>query len=389
MKVLTVFGTRPEAIKLAPVIRELERQPEFDSRVCVTAQHRQMLDQVLELFEIEPDWDLDIMRPDQSLFQITSRGLELLEDVLREERPEIVLVQGDTTTTFIAALAAYYLKIKVGHIEAGLRTGDKFAPFPEEANRRLADGLSDLLFAPTEAARENLLREGVPDEKIFVTGNTVIDALLWMVEQQRSEEIQEQFKRKFLEYGLDLEGKRLILVTGHRRESFERFEEICHGLKAIAEHNPDVEIVYPVHLNPHVQRPVHRILSNVEGIHLIEPQDYGSFVWLMNRAYLILTDSGGIQEEAPALGKPVLVMREKTERPEAIAAGTAKLVGVDRNSIFKETQLLLDSRTEYERMTHAANPYGDGKAAQRIIRILIEKRDSNASNSLGQRGNSG
>lgn len=370
MKVLTVFGTRPEAIKLAPVIQELERHPEFESRVCVTAQHRQMLDQVLELFEIEPDWDLDIMRPDQSLFQVTSRGLELLEDVLREERPEIVLVQGDTTTTFVGALAAYYLRIKVGHVEAGLRTGDKFAPFPEEVNRRLADGLSDLYFAPTERARENLLREGSLDEKIFVTGNTVIDALLQVVERQRSEEVQEQFKRKFSGYDLDLEGKRLILVTGHRRESFDRFEEICYGLKMIAEQNPDVEIVYPVHLNPHVQGPVHRILSKVEGVHLIGPQDYGSFVWLMNQAYLVLTDSGGIQEEAPALGKPGLVMREKTERPEAIAAGTAKLVGVDRSSIFKEAQLLLDDRAEYERMAHAANPYGDGRAAERIAAIL-------------------
>jgi len=370
MKVLTVFGTRPEAIKLAPVIQELERHPEFESRVCVTAQHRQMLDQVLELFEIEPDWDLDIMRPDQSLFQVTSRGLELLEDVLRKERPEIVLVQGDTTTTFVGALAAYYLRIKVGHVEAGLRTGDKFAPFPEEVNRRLADGLSDLYFAPTERARENLLREGSLDEKIFVTGNTVIDALLQVVERQRSEEVQEQFKRKFSGYDLDLEGKRLILVTGHRRESFDRFEEICYGLKMIAEQNPDVEIVYPVHLNPHVQGPVHRILSKVEGVHLIGPQDYGSFVWLMNQAYLVLTDSGGIQEEAPALGKPGLVMREKTERPEAIAAGTAKLVGVDRSSIFKEAQLLLDDRAEYERMAHAANPYGDGRAAERIAAIL-------------------
>lgn len=371
MNALTIFGTRPEAIKLAPVIRELKKHSEFSSRVCVTAQHRQMLDQVLDLFGIEPDWDLDLMLPNQSLFQVTSRGLQLLEGVLEEERPEIVLVQGDTTTTFVGALAAYYLMIRVGHVEAGLRTGDKFSPFPEEINRRLADALADLCFAPTEAARGNLLHEGVPQGKIFVTGNTVIDALLWMVERQARAEVQEQFNRKFIaEYGIETEGKKLVLVTGHRRESFQRFEEICYGLKMIAERNQDVEIVYPAHLNPNVQRPVRQILGDVERVHLVEPQDYQSFVWLMSRAYLILTDSGGIQEEAPALGKPVLVMRERTERPEAIAAGTARLVGVERNSIFEGARLLLDNSSEYAKMAHAANPYGDGYAAERIVDII-------------------
>jgi UDP-N-acetylglucosamine 2-epimerase (non-hydrolysing) len=370
IKVLAIFGTRPEAIKLAPVIRELERHQEFEPRICVTAQHRQMLDQVLNLFEIEPDWDLDIMRPDQSLFQVTSRGLELLEGILKEECPGVVLVQGDTTTTLIGALAAYYLKMKVGHVEAGLRTGDKFSPFPEEANRRLCDTLSDLLFTPTAMTEGNLLHEGFPEEEIFVTGNTVIDALLWMVERQTGAEAQERLREKLLEIGLDLAGKRLILVTGHRRESFSKFAEICYGLKMIVEQNEDVAIVYPVHLNPHIQEPVRQILSNVERVHLIEPQDYASFVWLMSRAYLILTDSGGIQEEAPALGRPVLVMRERTERPEAIAAGTARLVGVDRHTIFREAQLLLDDREEYGQMAHAVNPYGDGHAAERIVSIL-------------------
>jgi UDP-N-acetylglucosamine 2-epimerase (non-hydrolysing) len=373
MRVLIIFGTRPEAIKLAPVIRELGKRPEFDPRVCVTAQHREMLDQVLQLFEIRPDFDLGIMRPDQSLFEVTERALAALEGVLEAERPELVLVQGDTTTAFVGALAGFYRKIRVGHIEAGLRSCDKFAPFPEEMNRRLADELSDLLFAPTEGAKANLLREGFPEERIFVTGNTVIDALLWTVERLESPEAQARLARRFAELGLDLEGKRLILVTAHRRESFGRLGEICHALRLIAEHNRDVELVYPVHLNPQVRGPVRRALEGTERVHLLEPLDYESFVWLMSRAYLILTDSGGIQEEAPSLGKPVLVMRERTERPEALAAGTAKLVGVAPQRIFQEAQRLLDEPAEYAKMARAVNPFGDGHAAERIVSILKER----------------
>jgi UDP-N-acetylglucosamine 2-epimerase (non-hydrolysing) len=373
MRVLIIFGTRPEAIKLAPVIRELGKRSEFDPRVCVTAQHREMLDQVLQLFEIRPDFDLGIMRPDQSLFEVTERALAALEGVLEAERPELVLVQGDTTTAFVGALAGFYRKIRVGHIEAGLRSHDKFAPFPEEMNRRLADELSDLLFAPTEGAKANLLREGFPEERIFVTGNTVIDALLWTVERLESPEAQARLVRRFAELGLDLEGKRLILVTAHRRESFGRLGEICHALRLIAEHNRDVELVYPVHLNPQVQGPVWRALEGTDRVRLLEPLDYESFVWLMSRAYLILTDSGGIQEEAPSLGKPVLVMRERTERPEALAAGTAKLVGVGRERIFQEAQRLLDEPAEYAKMARAVNPFGDGHAAERIVSILKEQ----------------
>jgi len=369
MRVLTVFGTRPEAIKLAPVIKELEKHSEFESRVCVTAQHRQMLDQVLQLFGINPHWDLNLMRENQSLFYVTSSALRSLEAVFREAQPDVVLVQGDTTTAFVASLAAYYLKIKVGHVEAGLRTYDKFNPFPEEMNRRLADALSDFLFAPTVRAKQNLLREGFPEERVFVTGNTVIDALLWVRRQRvKGEKSLSRFPQ------LMNDSSRLILVTGHRRESFgEGFEKICRGLKMIAERNPDVRIVYPVHLNPNVKEPVHRILGGVANVHLIEPLDYAGFVLLMDKAYLILTDSGGIQEEAPSLGKPVLVMREKTERPEAIEAGTARLVGTDSEQIFEETQRLLSDRTEYEKMARAANPFGDGRAAERIVQILLKE----------------
>ena len=366
-RILTVFGTRPEAIKFAPVIKELERYPEFQTKICVTAQHRQMLDQVLELFEIEPDWDLNLMRQEQSLVDITVRGLRSLENVLQEERPDIVLVQGDTTTAFVAGLAAYYFKTKIGHIEAGLRTHDKFNPFPEEINRRLVDILCDLCFVPTERARQNLLREGIPEENVFITGNTVIDALFSVLRQQP-----QIGRRQLLEGAASLpRGSRLILVTGHRRESFgSELEGICQGLAMTASHNRNVEIVYPIHLNPSANRPVRRILGGIERVHLISPLDYVSFVQLMSHSHLILTDSGGIQEEAPSLGKPVLVMREKTERPEAIEAGTAKLVGTDPEMIFTETQKLLDHTDEYNKMAKAVNPYGDGKAAARIVEVL-------------------
>ena len=372
MKTLTIFGTRPEAIKLAPLVKELQKQEAVTSRVCVTAQHREMLDQVLQLFKIKCDWDLDLMRKDQSLFDITARALQSLERVLKEERPDIVLVQGDTTTAFVASLAAYYLKIKIGHVEAGLRTADKFNPFPEEINRRLADVLADLWFAPTEKAKENLVQEGFPPGRIFVTGNTVIDALFLILEQQS------RTKRLVLsDFGLATDDSRLILVTGHRRESFGKgFEQICYGLKKIAEHNKDIQIVYPVHLNPHVRDPVHRILGDVANIHLIEPLDYGRFAFLMSQCYLILTDSGGIQEEAPALGKPVLVMRDKTERPEAIEAGTAKLVGTNSERIFLESQKLLDDHIKYKQMARRANPFGDGRAAKRIVDILLRKDEA-------------
>lgn len=372
MKVLTIFGTRPEAIKLAPVIKELEKNPEIVSRICVTAQHRQMLDQVLQLFEINPDFDLDLMREDQSLFDITASILQNLKEVLKEERPDIVLVHGDTTTAFVASLAAYYFKIKIGHVEAGLRTYDKYNPFPEEINRRLVDVLCDLWFSPTKNAKQNLLREGAPDDKIFVTGNTVIDALLWVTKHQASPAVQEGMKRQLYDkFDVSLDARRVILVTGHRRESFgEGFENICQGLKKIAEHNPDIQIIYPVHLNPSVRGPVFRILGDTTNVHLIEPLDYALFVFLMNRAYIILTDSGGIQEEAPSLGKPVLVMREKTERPEAIEAGAAKLIGTDCERISTETQQLLDDQVEYEKMARATNPFGDGNAAERIVQVL-------------------
>lgn len=376
MKILSVFGTRPEAIKMAPVVKAISGAPmSIDSCICVTAQHRGMLDQVLRLFEIKPDWDLDLMRQDQSLFEITARGIASLEDVFRKESPDMVLVQGDTTTAFIASLAAYYLKVPIGHVEAGLRTNDKYSPFPEELNRRLVDVLCDLRFAPTERAKQNLLHEGIPEESVFVTGNTVIDALIWMVDQQADPSEKERLEDQFRgDYGLRFGEERIILVTGHRRESFGKgFESICRGLKKIAACNSDIDIVYPVHLNPNVQGPVLKILSGSKNVHLIEPLDYERFVFLMKRACLILTDSGGIQEEAPSLGKPVLVMREVTERPEAIESGTAKLVGTDSEAIWKATQTLLDDRGEYECMARVANPFGDGKAAERIVRILEEK----------------
>lgn len=371
-KVLFVFGTRPEAIKMAPVVKALQARPDqFKTLVCVTAQHRQMLDQVLALFQIVPDFDLDIMKPGQDLFDVTGNVLQGLKRVLETERPDIVLVHGDTTTTFAASLAAYYCRVSVGHVEAGLRTGDKFAPFPEEMNRRLAGALSDVHFAPTETARANLLREGVPAAAIHVTGNTVIDALLAVVKSTESDAaIKEGMDQRFA--FLD-PAKKLILVTGHRRENFgEGFENICHALAEIAGSHPGVEILYPVHLNPNVQEPVRRILGEKHpNIHLIEPVDYLPFVYLMNRSFLIITDSGGVQEEAPTLGKPVLVMRDTTERPEALAAGTVKLVGTDRKTIVRETAILLTDPAKYREMSMAHNPYGDGTAAERIANLLM------------------
>jgi len=369
-KVLFVFGTRPEAIKMAPVIKELQLHPaRFNVLVCVTAQHRQMLDQVLELFHIQPDYDLDIMKPGQDLFDVTCNVLQGLKLVLENVRPDIVLVHGDTTTTMAAALAAYYCRIPVGHVEAGLRTHNKFAPFPEEINRTVAGALSDIHFAPTEAARENLLREGVTGESITVTGNTVIDALLAVVGKLRTDvALNNEMARKFNFLDAD---KRLVLVTGHRRENFgEGFENICQALKELVEAHDDIEIIFPVHLNPHVQEPVKRILTDCPSLNLIEPLDYLPFVYLMDRSYLIITDSGGVQEEAPSLGKPVLVMRETTERPEAVTAGTVKLVGTDREKIVAEAGQLLDDEAAYRRMSLAHNPYGDGKASKRIYTLL-------------------
>jgi len=371
-KILSIFGTRPEAIKMAPVVKELERHPDrFQSRVCVTAQHRRMLDQVLDLFRIRPDHDLDIMRPGQDLFDITCNVLQGLKAVLAAERPDMVLVHGDTTTTMAAALAAYYCRIPVGHVEAGLRTHNKFAPFPEEINRRVSGALADVHFAPTEAARQNLVREGVADATIRVTGNTIMDALLAVAARiENDPDLQQSCAGSF---GFLDPAKRLILVTGHRRENFgEGFENICRALADIATTFDDVEILYPVHLNPNVQEPVRRLLGTdgLANVHLIEPVDYLPFVYLMNRAHLIITDSGGVQEEAPSLGKPVLVMRDTTERPEAVAAGTVVLVGTDRERIVSETARLLASDHDYRMMSRAHNPYGDGAAAARIAGVL-------------------
>jgi len=373
VKVLVIFGTRPEAIKFAPVIKELSSYSnDFKTTICVTAQHRQMLDQVLSLFSIHPDYDLNLMEQNQSLFHISSNILRRLYSILLQEKPDIILVQGDTTTSFIAALSAYYLKIKIGHIEAGLRTSDKYNPFPEEINRRLIDCLSDILFAPTEKAKNNLLKEGFPEFNIHVTGNTVIDALLMTLEKQKNKEVQNAITEKFKnKYGIFIDNKKIILVTGHRRESFgKELSNICHGLKQIAINNDSVQIIYPVHLNPNVQKPVREILGNVKNVHLIEPLDYFHFIWLLDKSFLVLTDSGGIQEEAPFLGKPVLVMRKKTERSEGVEAGLAKVIGTSSDSIFTETMQLLENPSLYKSMNKASNPYGDGKAAKRICSIL-------------------
>jgi len=369
MKILTVFGTRPEAIKMAPLVKLLEEQPEFDVRVCVTAQHRQMLDSVLELFEIKPDYDLNIMKPEQTLSSITTEILSRIEPVLKEFKPDLILVHGDTSTTFCTTLAAFYQRIPVGHVEAGLRTGDLYSPWPEEANRKLTGAIASLHFAPTMQSQDNLLREGVSSDNVHVTGNTVIDALLWVKDKLFSDQVLSQSLSEHFPFLR--EDARLVLITGHRRENFgDGFERICAAILTLAKDFPDVDFLYPVHLNPNVLEPVNRILQGVSNVHLIEPQDYLPFVYLMTRAQIILTDSGGIQEEAPSLGKPVLVMRNTTERPEAIAAGTVKLVGTDGQNIIDAVTLLLTDLDEYNRMSFAHNPYGDGKACERIVNII-------------------
>lgn len=368
MKVLTVFGTRPEAIKMAPVVEALNKVSTIESKTCVTAQHREMLDQVIDLFSIRPDFDLNLMRAGQSLPELTCNVISGVTDVFSQWRPDLVLVHGDTTTTLASTLAAYYEKIPVGHVEAGLRTGNIYSPWPEEMNRKVAGVVSELHFAPTETAKRNLLREGVSEGAVYVTGNTVIDALISVVHRLNSDpslkgELDNKFK--FLDTS-----KRLILVTGHRRENFgQGFENICSAILNLSRRK-DVEIVYPVHLNPNVLEPVRRILGGLDNVHLIEPQDYLPFVYLMNRSYFILTDSGGVQEEAPSLGKPVLVMRDTTERPEAVAAGTVKLVGTSVSNIEDASSALLDFAEAYEAMKTAHNPYGDGHSAERIVEII-------------------
>jgi UDP-N-acetylglucosamine 2-epimerase (non-hydrolysing) len=363
-RVLTIFGTRPEAVKLAPVILEVEKhRGQIENLVCVTAQHREMLDQVLEWFQIKPQYDLDLMRPDQGLAQFASRALSATSEVIKEVKPAMVLVQGDTTTCMAASLSAFYHRIPVGHVEAGLRTQHRYNPFPEEINRRITGTLATLHFAPTERAVCALRAEQIPAEAIFLTGNTVIDALLMTVRRPVN-----------LDLNFSLDGRRIILVTAHRRESFGApFESLCWALRDLAGRNENVEIVYPVHLNPNVGDHVRRILSERERIHLLEPLHYAQFVQLMSKAYLILTDSGGIQEEAPVLGKPVLVMRETTERSEAIDAGTARLVGTERHAILAETERLLHDEKAYRQMSHAGSPFGDGRAAERIVKILMDK----------------
>jgi len=373
LKVMTVFGTRPEAIKMAPVVLGLAEAAGVESSVCVTAQHRHMLDQVLELFNISPDHDLDLMTPGQDLYDITTKSLLGLRDVFKKASPDVVLVHGDTTTCFTATLAAFYEGIAVGHVEAGLRTGNLKAPFPEEANRSLVGRLASYHFAPTDLARDNLLAENTPENSIWVTGNTVIDALLMV-----SDNVMTYPDATWIElFGEELfecitsPDRKLILITGHRRENFgQGFIDLCMAIRDISIAHPDWDLIYPVHLNPNVQKPVYEILGEVRNVSLIEPQDYAPFVWLMNQSDLILTDSGGIQEEAPSLGKPVLVMRDVTERPEALEAGTVRLVGTDRKKITAEVELILNDEEVYISMSQAHNPYGDGLAASRITEVL-------------------
>lgn len=371
MKVLLVFGTRPEAIKMAPLARRLSVDPRFSTKLCVTAQHREMLDQVLALFDLAPDYDLNLMKPGQSLAGLTASILTELGPVLVDFKPDIILVHGDTATTLATSLSAYYQQIPIGHVEAGLRTGDLYSPWPEEGNRRLTGVLAHVHFAPTVTAKANLLAEGIAESNIIVTGNTVIDSLLAVRAKLReNSNLNTKLEEKF--QFLD-QSERLILVTGHRRESFgEGFERVCKALRTLSEMHPTAEFLYPVHLNPNVREPVNRLLSNLTNVHLIEPQDYLPFVYLMNRAYLILTDSGGIQEEAPSLGKPVLVMRDTTERPEAVEAGTVEIVGTDEVVIVNKISKLLTDGFAYKKMSNAHNPYGDGNACGHIIEALLK-----------------
>ncbi len=371
MKVMTVFGTRPEAIKMAPLVLALEENSLIESRVCVTGQHREMLDQVLDLFQIKPDYDLNVMKSGQTLSEVTSRIVMKLQPILEEDKPDIILVHGDTSTTFCAALTAYYNQIDVGHVEAGLRTGDIFSPWPEEGNRKLVSCLANLNFAPTEKSKQNLVEEGIDPERIFTTGNTVIDALLLMERKIKdNKSLSTQLQNSFPMISKD---RKVVLITGHRRENFGGgFERICESIRLLAEKNADVDFIYPVHLNPRVRAPVNQLLSNQENIHLIEPQGYLEFVFLMTQSHIILTDSGGIQEEAPALGKPVLVMRDTTERPEAVSAGTVQLVGTDVGNIVNGVEALLTDSSLYEKMSRAHNPYGDGNSVKKIIQILLK-----------------
>jgi len=376
-KILIVFGTRPEAIKMAPLVKEFQKYTDtFETKVCVTAQHREMLDQVLDLFEITPDYDLDIMKPGQDLYDVTSNVLLGMKIVLSEFKPDVVFVHGDTSTTFSAALAAFYQQISVAHIEAGLRTGDIYSPWPEEANRQLTTQITRYHFAPTPTSKDNLLKENVQENSIVVTGNTVIDALFLALEKIKNNSKLEQEIIRIISSSINnskfnIKNSKFILVTGHRRENHgQGFIDICTALKEIALGNPDIDIVYPVHLNPNVQKPVKKMLSNIANIYLIEPLQYEEFIYMMDKSYFIITDSGGVQEEAPSLGKPVLVMRDTTERPEALDAGTVKLVGTDTQLIIKEAQELIDNKHSYDKMSKAHNPYGDGNACEKIISCL-------------------
>jgi UDP-N-acetylglucosamine 2-epimerase (non-hydrolysing) len=376
-KVLIVFGTRPEAIKMAPLVKEFENYTfKFETKVCVTAQHREMLDQVLNLFDITPDYDLNLMKPGQDLYNITANVLLGMKDVLSDFKPDVVLVHGDTTTTSATSLSAFYQQIKVGHVEAGLRTGNIYSPFPEEVNRQITGVIATYNFTPTTRSKDNLLKENKDPNGIIVTGNTVIDALFLALDEiKNSNKLQERIVNDITTSGYKLQkNKKIILVTGHRRENHgQGFINICTALKDIAFNNPNIDIVYPVHLNPNVQNPVKVLLSNIENIYLIEPLQYEQFIYMMDNSYFIITDSGGVQEEAPSLGKPVLVMRDITERPEAVDVGTVKLVGTDIQKIINESQTLIDQKQEYEKMSKSHNPYGDGKACEKIVEYLKDE----------------